>query len=465
MDREEILRWLEEHNIDTVRTEGISLDGVAIGKYVSRNKFERALSSGVALSDVNAFACDITGTPQFGWWAEWRPSFFGDVLQRPDPATLVIQPGTPGLAACVVDHTDVEGRPLPVCARTIVRQLTEQIAELGYEVRMSAELEATAFEESPAEARVKGYRDLTPLGGMINSPAYSVSVAHEMDAFLAEVRRRLVAMDIPWEVMNKEFVPGQFEINLEPSDPVTFADRHMRLKQLLREVALEQGLTVTFMPTPRAGAMPDTYGNGLHLHHSLWRNGEPAFYDSSAPGRRSTVMQHWIGGLIATMPGSVSLLAPTINSYRRLTGFGGGPHAASWCDENKTTALRTISRAPSLARIEHRLASSDANPYLLAATVLAGGLVGLEEDIEAPDEFRYLAWNIPDRIPQLPRTILEAAEALEADEHLTKKLGVEFVDYWLNTRRWEWMMFHTTGGDPEATEPTDWELRRYFELV
>lgn len=330
---------------------------------------------------------------------------------------------------------------------------------------MSAELEATAFEESPAEARAKGYRDLTPLGGMVRAPNYTVSVAHEMDPLLAEVRRRLDAMDIPWEVTNKEVAPGQFEINLEPSDAVTFADRHMRLKQVLREVALEQGHMVTFMPTPRAGAIPETYGSGLHLHHSLWRNGQPAFYDDSAPGRRSEVMLHWIGGLIATMPGSISLLAPTINSYRRMSGFGGGPHTATWCDENKTTALRTVSRAPSLARIEHRVACSDANPYLLAAAVLAGGLAGLEEAIEAPDEFRYIAWQVPERIPQLPRSILEAAEALEADERLTKQLGVEFVDYWLNARRWEWLQFHTTGGDPAATEPTDWELRRYFELV
>jgi glutamine synthetase len=465
MDRDEITRWLDEHDIDTVRTEGVNLDGVVIGKYVSRSKFERALTSGVALSDINAFACDISGSPQFGWWAEWRPSFFGDILQRPDPATLVIQPGTPGLAACVVDHTDVEGRALPVCSRTIVRQLVDQIGELGYEVRMSAELEAVAFEESFAEARAKGYRALTPLAGGDPRPAYSITVAHEMDTLLGEARRRLTAMGIPWEVMNKEFASGQFEINLEPADPVTFADRQIRLKQVLREVALEQGHSVTFMPTPRGGVLPEVYGSGLHLHHSLWRGGEPAFYDASAPGNRSTTMLHWLGGLLATMRGSMLLLAPTMNSYRRLAGFGGGPHAVTWCDENKTTAIRTISRAPSLARIEHRVACADANPYLLAAAVLAGGLAGLEEQIEPPDEFRYIAWQVPERIPQLPRSMVESAEAMEGDERLTKKLGTEFVDYWLHTRRWEWLMFHSGGADPQAIEPTDWELHRYFETV
>jgi glutamine synthetase len=165
------------------------------------------------------------------------------------------------------------------------------------------------------------------------------------------------------------------------------------------------------------------------------------------------------------MHGAVSLLAPTINSYRRMAGMGGGPHVAAWGDENKSVALRTISRAPSLARVEYRVACSDANPYLLIATVLAGGLAGLEESIEAPDEFAYFAWNIPDRVPHLPATITEAAEALQADERLGKRLGTEFVDYWINTRRWEWMMFHTSGSDPRSSEPTDWELTRYFEVV
>lgn len=463
MDRDDVSRWLDEHRVDTVRTEGTRPDGVVIGKYVSRSKFQKALDSGLAVSDLGLQ--DMAGGPQMGWWADWRPPFLADVLQRPDPATLVLQPGTPGLAACVADHTDVDGRPLPICVRSIVRQLAEQIAELGYEVRMSAELEATAFEESAAEARAKGYRDLTPLGGRVSAPLYSISVAHEMDGFLGEVRRRLGAMDIPWEVMNKEIAPGQFEVNLEPADPVTFADRHIRLKQVLREVALELGHTVTFMPTPREGFPPEAYGSGLHLHHSLWRDGQPAFYDESAPERRSTLMMHWIGGLLATMAGSVSLVAPTINSYHRLSGFGGGPNTPTWCGENKTTALRTVSRAPSLARIEYRVASSDANPYLLAAAVLGGGLAGIEERIEPPDEFPYIAWNVPERIAQLPSGIVEAADALEADERLTKKLGSEFVDYWLYTRRWEWVTFHTTGGDPSATEPTDWELRRYFETV
>lgn len=465
MKADDVARWLDEHSIDTVRTESINPDGVLMGKYLSRKKFERAVSSGVAMSDVNSFGSDIGGAPHFGWWAEWRPAFLGDILQRPDPRTLVIQPGTPGLAACIADHTDVHGRPIPVCARTMLGRLMAQIAELGYDVRMSAELEATAFEESFAEARAAGYRGLTPIGGKDPRPGYSITQAHEFDSLLGEVRRRLVAMDIPWEVTNKEMVSGQFELNVEPADPVTFADRHVRVKQLIREVALEQGHSVTFMPTPRSGVLPDVYGSGLHLHHSLWRNGEAAFYDEGASNHRSTLMLHWIGGLVATLPGAISMLAPTINSYRRFVGFSGGPHNATWCEENKTTAIRTISRTPSLARIEHRAAASDANPYLLAAAVLAGGLAGIDEQIDPPDEFRFVGWGAPERIAPLPRTILEAADALEADERLTKKLDVEFVDHWVNTRRWEWQMFHAGGADPASSDPTDWELRRYFETV
>jgi glutamine synthetase len=209
----------------------------------------------------------------------------------------------------------------------------------------------------------------------------------------------------------------------------------------------------------------DAYGNGMHIHHSLQRDNDNVFFDDASPDNRSKIMRNWIGGLIQTMPAAHSFLTPTINSFRRMVGFAAAPLVVSWGEENKSTALRVISRNEKLARVEHRVGAGDLNPYLGIAAILAGGIVGIEQGVEEPDELRALAWGMPGRFPHLETTISLAADALERDKAFADVMGPVMVDHWVNTRRWEWMMYHTTGGDPEAQAVTDWELNRYFELM
>jgi glutamine synthetase len=165
------------------------------------------------------------------------------------------------------------------------------------------------------------------------------------------------------------------------------------------------------------------------------------------------------------MPAAVSILAPTVNSYRRMVGFAAAPTTPTWGEENKSTGLRVISRSEKLARVEHRVASADVNVYLALAVILAGGLVGIDGGIEPPPDHTGLAWGEPPSRERLPASISAAADELEDDKLLAEYLGEVFVDYWLHSRRWEWLMFHTGGGDASATTVTEWELNRYFELV
>ncbi len=443
--------------ITTVRTEGAVPDGPLIGKYLSRDKFERSLPLGPALADF-AFAYDLAGTPQLGWWADWRQPFLGDVHQRPDLDTMVEI--RPGVASCIVDFVGVDGTPLPVCPRSVLKSVIERLAANGFTARVACEVEGMVFTESYPEARAKGYRDLTPLG--VDQPlAYLTHDAYRQRPLLEEVARRLDGMGIGWEAWSAEAAPGQFEINLPATDPVSAADTVMRVRTVCREVAVDNGLSVTFMAKPR-----DAYGSGMHIHHSLQKDDDAAaFFDESSPGRRSDVMRHWIGGLIDTMPAAHSFLTPTVNSYRRMVGFAAAPLAICWGEDNKSTALRVISRTEKLSRIEHRVGAGDLNPYLGIAAILAGGIVGLEQGIEPPGELRALAWGLPDRFPHLPRTITTAADALERDKSFADVMGPVMVEHWIHTRRWEWMMYHTTGGDPDADAVTDWELNRYFELM
>src|SRR4029077_15171558 len=222
----------------------------------------------------------------------------------------------------------------------------------------------------------------------------------------------------------------------------------------------DRGSSATFMAKATG-----EYGSGMHIHHSLRRDGAAVFFDRPRDEHRSADMRRWIGGLVATMPAAVSILAPTVNSYRRMIGFAAAPTTPTWCEENKTTALRVVSRSAKLTRVEHRVASADVNVYLAFAVLLAGGLAGIDGAIEPPPEHHDVAWGEPPGSPRLPSSISSAADALEHDKLLAGVLGEAFVDYWLHGRRWEWLMFHTGGGDADATTVTEWELNRYFELV
>ena len=457
MDATQAAAWLDEHGIRWVKTEGVSIDGLIIGKHLATRNFVSSLPLGNAITEI-VLGYDIGGTPFLVWWDDWRREALGDFHQRPDLSTLVAAPDRPGTANVICDIVDLDGNPVPVCPRSRLRSVVDRLGEHGMTAKAAFEIEVMLFHESFAEARAKKMRGLTPM----SHPAplgYLHHNSRQQLRFLDAALSRLEALGIPIEGWHDEAAPGQFELNFDPADPVTACDWVVRTKQVLREVALEQHCSVTFMAKPG----PE-YGNGLHVHHSLARDGDPVFY---APDGHelSELTRYWIGGLMATMPAAVSIFCPNVNSYRRLVGFAAAPTVASWGEDDKSAAVRVLSRSPKAARIESRVAGGDANPYLVLAAVLAGGIAGIEKAIEPPAPLTVTGWGLPAGYPHLPNTITKAAEALESDTVLRTVLGSDFCDYWVNTRRWEWLMFHTTGGDAMAPTVTNWELERLFEIV
>lgn len=448
---ENIGDWLRERNITSVRVEGTNLEGAFIGKNVSPRKLESGLTSGFAFADV-AFGLDLGNVPQFGFaMPSWRGDL-PDILLHLDPSTIV--EWAPGRAAVLGDFRDKEGQPLPACPRNTLRRLTDRLDGLGYRAKVAIEIEATVFEESIQEARRKNYQDLTPLGGAAGS-AYHLAKSKDWDDYMSAVARRLDELGIEWEAWNDEAAAGQIELNLAPADPVTVADSWARTRQVMREVAFGLGHCVTFMAKPTAG-----YGQASHVNVSLEQDGQNVFYEESGP---SKVMTHFLGGVMATLPGATSFALPQITSYRRLVDLDGPPTTVTWGIANKSAAVRAVTGHPKYSRLEYRTPGADANIYLVLAAVLAGGLAGLEGKIDPPAPFEQMAWCLPPGTARIPDSISKAAAALEADELLAGVLGRDLVDYWLGTRRWEWLQFHTTGGDPDA-DLTTWESNRYFEL-
>lgn len=457
MDIAAATRWLEDNKIRWVKVDGISTDGLLFGKHLSTRKFVSSLPIGSAVTEI-VLGYDIGGTPFLAWWDEWRREALGDIHQRPDLSTLVDAPGRPGTANVLCDIVDLDGNPVPVCPRSKLREVTDRLTGHGLTARAAFEIEVMLFTDSYRDARAKHFHNLTPMGH--HAPVgYLHYNSFQQTRYVDVVLDRLERLGIPIEAWHDEAAPGQIELNIDPADPITACDRVVRIKQMLREVAWEQNCSVTFMAKPS-----HEYGNGLHVHHSLTRDDAPVFY--AADGQElSELTQHWLGGLMATMPAATSVFCPNVNSFRRLVGFAAAPTVASWGEDDKSAAVRVLSKSPRSARIESRVAGGDANPYLVLATVLAGGIAGIEQRLAAPPPLGVASWGLPAGFPHLPNTIGKAADAMAADTLLRSVLGTAFCDYWVNTRRWEWLMFHTTGGDPMTDTVTDWELDRLFEIV
>jgi glutamine synthetase len=451
--------WLDRHHVDVIRTQATTLEGVSIGKYCNRHKFTKTTTDGAGIADMS-LAMDLGGMPHLTFWHAFRHKTLGDIALKPDLDTLIPDGTDPNLGHCICDFIQVDGTPINLCPRTNLKRIVKEVADMGYEVKATCELEFFLFRDSFDEAREKNYQNLDAVGASRLQTIYYLRNAYHAKPFMDEVTRRLNWYGIEWEGWNDENGLGQIELNLVPSDPVTIADAAVRTKQIIYEVAVDQGMSATFMAHPAPG-----YSSGMHIHHSLTEDGQAVFFDAARPDHYSDLLRHWIGGMISTMPGAVSYLCPTINSYRRLTEFAAPPSTATWGEENKSCALRLISRTPGLTRVEHRLGAADLNPYLGLAVILAGGIAGVRRQIEPPDEFNLIGWGLPDRFERLPRTITTAAKALKNDTSLREILGIEEVDYWISTRKLEWLSFHTEGGDPDAKQPTPWEFKRYFEVI
>ncbi len=457
MDEPTLEEWMDRHHVEVVRTHATGLDGHAVGKYLRRSKFLSSLPKGHAIADM-ALAGDYDGQPHLTIWHEMRAGQFGDILLKPDIDTIISDGTDADLGHVICDFTSVDGDPLSLCPRTLLRRVTNEIGELGYDVKASFELEFFVYKDSFENARRKGYKNLRPLTASKGSNIYLIRNAHNVKPFMDEVLKRLTWQKFEWESWSDEGGVSQVEINFSPTDPIRASDLIVRARQIIYEVAVDLEMSVCFMPQVVPG-----YGSGLHIHHSLVaKDGTPAFF---ADGGRSELMNDWIAGIVTTMAGSVSLLCPTINSYRRMQEFTAPPVTATWGEENKSAGLRVISRAANLARIEHRLPGGDANPYLVLATILAGGLAGYRHKLPLRPELKTVGWGLPDDVPKLPRTLMSAADALAEDEHLADILGKDFVEYWIDSRKFEWLTYHSECGDTETKGTTDWELQRYFELM
>ncbi|MBI3963133.1 MAG: glutamine synthetase [Deinococcus sp.] len=453
MNREQVAKLIEQHNIAVVKVGAADMDGVLRGKRVLADEFlESTLDHGTAQCDV-IFGWDIAeaimGGIKFTGWHTGFP----DIVAKPDLNTFRLVPWEGRCALVLCDYYTEHGDPVNIAPRQVLRRVVERAAKHGYIAQFAAELELRLFREDQYSLRQKRFADdLVPLGPGFN--CYSLHRASADEFLLGKIRDSLNAHGVPVEGYNREHGPGMYEINIRYTEALEAADRTLLLKTTVKEIANSLGLTASFM----AKWHHDQDGSSGHTHQSLRKGGRNVFFDRRAPHHMSTTMRHYLGGLLATIREFAPLFAPTINSYKRYVPGTWAPTTATWGFENRTAGVRVIAPRESATRLEFRIPGADLNPYLAFAACLAGGLHGIEHKIEPPEETKGSAYDLPmGNVPRVPSTLEEATELLAQSELAREYFGAEFVEHFVATRRWEVAQYQRIVGD--------WERERYLEMV
>lgn len=453
MNRADIERLVQQHGVETVKIGTPDMDGVYRGKRVSAKQFvEGCEGDGFAQCDV-LFGWDIaeevmTGAPLAVGSADGG---FADILLRPDFDTFRIVPWEPATAAVVCDAYTEHGDLLAQSPRTVLRRVVERARAMGFEPLMAAEFEFRIFREDQESLREKRFSDLRPLNPGFN--CYSISHASIDEDVVGAIRRYMDAYGVEVEGYNREHGEGMYEMNLRYGPALESADRAMLFKSGAKEICAQAGAVPTFM----AKYSDEMDGCSGHIHQSLWRDGDSAFWDASGDHHMSATMRSYVAGALATMPELFALYAPNVNSYKRYVSGSWAPTAATWGVENRTSSLRAITGgSASGIRIEHRVPGADVNVYLGFAACLAGGLHGIEQNLQPAPPVQADAYTL-EGLPPLPRTLDQAIDLLDRSEVARAAFGDGFVDQYVTMRRWE--------VEKHRRAVTGWERTRYFEQV
>jgi glutamine synthetase len=433
-----------------VRLEAVDLDGVVRCKRMSADRFA-ATAEGTPISDIH-FSMSIAQEYYDNTWGPWQTGVLGDVMLVPDRDTARAVPWEDGVVSVICDWHDIDGGPLAVAPRSVLRREVDALSALGVTARLALEYEFVLYAETAASAATKGWRNLTPaVAGKRPNDALRSAEQH---ALLGDVIDQIIAYGIPIEEVKVEAGSAQVEVNVAAAEPLQACDNAARLKLAIKERVARSGRLACFLARPPGAE----FGSSAHVNVSLWQGGQSAFWDPDGDRHIGPRMMQAIGGLVATMRPLAPMFLPTVNSYRRLVDNAAAPVTVSWGHENKSVAVRTTSRTPGSIRIEHRLAGADANPYLAAAAVLAGIRHGLENEIEPPTPVETFAWGNRARgLEALPRTLREAVDVMDASDVPAKLLDPLFLSHFIATRRFELAQLdHAV---------TDWELARYTELI
>jgi glutamine synthetase len=448
MTIDELRQAVEAGEIDTVLAAQVDMQGRLMGK-----RFQAEFFLDSALEETHAcdylLTVDMEMEPVPGYKsASWEKGY-GDHVLRPDLATLRRIPWLPGTALVLCDTLDHHTHELiPHAPRSVLKRQVARLEALGMKAMAATELEFYLFHDSFEQAHAKGYRALEPISPY--NEDYHIFQTSKEEEVMRAIRTGLNAAGIPVENSKGEAWAGQEEINIRYSDVLAMADRHSVVKNGIKEIAFSKGRAVTFMAKYDYVAA----GSSSHVHQSLWSaDGKPLFHDAEAEHGMSAMMRHYLAGLLTHASEITLFLAPNINSYKRFMVGTFAPTKAVWSSDNRTAGYRICGLDTKAVRVECRVGGADLNPYLALASQLAAGIAGIEGKLELEPEFRGDAYHGQGR--EIPKTLRDAAAALDGSAMLRAAMGDEVIDHYVHAARWEQFEYDR--------RVTDWEIARGFE--
>jgi glutamine synthetase len=426
------------------------IDGILRGKYLHRDKFFGAAEGGFGFCDV-VFGWDsgdqCYDNAQVTGWQHGFP----DALARLDLGTMRHVPWDDKVPFFLGEFVNADGSPYAVCPRQVLKRVLRRAEQQGFQPMTGFEFEWFNFAETPQTWAAKkgvGPETLTP--GMFG---YSLLRMADNRGFFNALMDEMEAFGVPIEGLHTETGPGVYEAAITFSGALEQADRAILFKTGAKEIGKRFGVMPSFMAKWNA-ALPGCSG---HIHQSLSDGKKNLFFDAQSPRSMSPLFESYVAGQVACLMEFAPMFWPTINSYKRLVDGFWAPVKPTWGIDNRTASFRVIAGSAKATRLETRCPGADVNPYLAMAAVIAAGMHGVEKGLKLTAAPITGTNAGAEDVPRAPRSLIRATQNFKASDIARDWLGDTFVDHFAATREWE----HRQWQDAV----TDWELKRYFEII
>ncbi|CAN5279810.1 glutamine synthetase [soil metagenome] len=451
MNENHIIDYLKNHPAGKVKIAVTDIDGILRGKYISTEKFLSVMEGGLGFCDV-VFGWDMADVAYDNCsYTGWH-SGYPDAKAQIDLKTFRKIPWENDVPFFLADFKDATENPLLICPRQLLKMVINQAENEGYYPYFSQEFEWFNYAETPQSIQDKTFSQLNPVSpGMFG---YSILRSTYRNDFFTALFEGLTKFNIPIEGLHTETGPGVYEAAIKYSETLEAADRAVLFKSSVKEIAYKHGIIATFM-AKISETLPGCSG---HVHQSLWdkESSKNLFYDEKDKLKMSSLFKNYLAGQIYCLPYILPMYAPNVNSYKRLVEGAWAPTTLTWAVDNRTVAFRVMHGSKTSTRLETRVVGSDTNPYLAIAACLASGLFGIKNNLQLQDP-TIGSGHQDTKNGILPENLWKATQAMKVSEVARELFGDAFVSHFTQTREWEWRQF--------GKVVTDWELKRYLEII
>ncbi len=437
MKKEEISKIIKEKDVKIIRLQFTDIDGTLKQVSVPSSDIDRILSNKVMFdgSSIEGFARIEES----------------DMYLKPDLSTFTLIPWEDSKAARMIcDIMDPDGKNFDESPRYVLKKIVNEAKAMGFDAQAGPEPEFFIFESDGMELRNSfvdsgSYFDMLPL--------------KRSELARREMVQTLEEMGFQVEADHHEASPSQHEIDFRYADILTTADRVQTFKLVVKTIAIKSGLRATFMPKPIEGIN----GSGMHVHVSLFKDGQNTFYDPKGEYQLSETFMHFVAGLLEHARSITAITNPTVNSYKRLVPGFEAPVNVAWAVSNRSALVRIPQAREERTRLEYRSPDSSCNAYLAFALILAAGLDGIKRNLIPSKPINKNIFRMTDnekrnnKIKSLPSSLMEAVELAKKDKLVIETLGEKTFETFLKMKETEWKKF--------STVVTDWEIKEYFENV